>query len=535
MNTIKKTPNILSLLKRFSQVCSVFLIATLLACTEKEPDEPIVLELIGLPKSISINDKYFHPKPFSIRAKYSDGTEKNITSNVTWLSENVSLITVSKTGEIKRKGDCNQLNCPVSIIATHKDSGKSIRLTVNLKQKKVSKENADKNSNSEVDAGTKDQAELAEKNAQDDVDKTVGETPFQVGLSPNVETGEKSPLNNSSNTTNEIDFSQISKLKLVGTQANLISGETFQPSVIALNEVGTVLSSVNLQFTCENTDPLNASIKVVEPGCQLVAIAPGNAQIRLSVQQAGLPSLENNVIDIHVEPIIIDSSASGFSRVIQLLPESDQIWLQITGLDNQAFYRAALSGQLGQTTKIYTYTGPKICSNTVPLNANQVACYFNNENNNLMIVIEEKFAQLIEATLDVISANNDLFQNLAILSSLSPQPLLLGNAVSNFVLANEEGGNNRHYYTFKIDNKSDSVYRIKVFDFDALVKLNVSWSGGFCNPVFQAGEVFCDIPKRLDGSIMINVDGNNGADGLENGPAAASGGAHYRLVVDIKE
>ena len=89
--------------KGVCQLIAAILFVLLGACTDESADVPYVLELSALPNSITISDKYFYPKPFSIRAKYSDKTEKNITSRIVWLSENVDLLTINKKGELEKK------------------------------------------------------------------------------------------------------------------------------------------------------------------------------------------------------------------------------------------------------------------------------------------------------------------------------------------------------------------------------------------------------------------------------------------------
>ncbi|MDH5257017.1 MAG: hypothetical protein OEX07_03385 [Gammaproteobacteria bacterium] len=131
---------------RFFSLCCLLILTS--ACTESDkagtsseqnakPKEPWVMELHVIPTRLTINPEKFYSRPFTVRAKYSNATVINVSKQIQWVSENLNLLSVNKEGELVATGDCKQEKCPVFLVGTDPASGKSVRVTVNIKPKKL--------------------------------------------------------------------------------------------------------------------------------------------------------------------------------------------------------------------------------------------------------------------------------------------------------------------------------------------------------------------------------------------------------------
>jgi len=123
-----------------AQIIGLSLFVFLAACTENAKEamkskELWVLELQVVPAKLTINPDKFYKKPFTVRAKYSNATVKNITTEIKWVSENTQLLDINAKGELIARGDCKNASCPVFLVGTDPASGKSVRVTVNVKQR----------------------------------------------------------------------------------------------------------------------------------------------------------------------------------------------------------------------------------------------------------------------------------------------------------------------------------------------------------------------------------------------------------------
>jgi len=124
---------------RIAGLCCVF--PLILACADgdkavKKSESPWILELHVVPTKLTISPNKSYLKPFIVRAKYSNAVVSNVTENIQWASENTNLLSVNESGELLASGNCNKDKCPVSLVGTDQASGKSVRVTVNVKQDK---------------------------------------------------------------------------------------------------------------------------------------------------------------------------------------------------------------------------------------------------------------------------------------------------------------------------------------------------------------------------------------------------------------
>lgn len=121
-------------------VSAGLVLSSLMACSDNDEKksprvskEPWVMELHVVPTRITINPDKFYPKPFTVRAKYSNATVKNVSSQIKWVSENTHLLDVNEKGELTSTGKCDHVKCSVFLVGTDPVSGKSVRVTVFIK------------------------------------------------------------------------------------------------------------------------------------------------------------------------------------------------------------------------------------------------------------------------------------------------------------------------------------------------------------------------------------------------------------------
>lgn len=535
----------------------IFWIAVILfmligGCTKEKPEAPHVLELNAIPQSITISDKYFYPKPFTIRAKYSDKTEKNISSRVSWLSENIALLSINQKGELEKKAECLKNKCMVSLVATDPESGKSIRLTVNMSRKKnqAEKKTAD-NRNKTSDHKQEQQTPVRESElnkvfSEEPGDELIEQEPADaiqsLQFAPQVDSTRRSESTEISNRQSQKQNVLIHRLEFEERSIVLTSGDIYQVKTHAIDTLGKYHVNHNVSYDCYVTEALNLSV-IVLSNCQLVAVKPGEAEIGIKINEQGVSNIESNTfLKIKVKPNIINASREGFNRQIQLTKENFQTWYQISNLDNFSYYRAKLASNISQGLRLFVYVRPTLqyptCLNTLPAKSNSVACYFQSAENDVMIVVENMLEKATRANLVLSPADSRLFLNQSLHNIQSPAKLALDILETNFIMANESGGNNKHYYTFDTENTNDRDLFIKLYDFSAPIELSVNWPGGFCNNEMmnkQANEVVCRVPATASGNLNIVIDGNNGEFGVLNGPAAAEGGTFYKLLVKYTE
>ena len=524
------------------------LFVLILGCTEKEVAKSHVLELRAIPEAITLSDKYFYPKPFTIRAKYSDKTEKNISSRVSWLSENIALLSINKKGELHKNAECLQRNCVVSLIATDPESGKSIRLTVNLSPKKDQAERQKKSYRKPLPVPEQKQesfdsgSEVLENINEEVVEqKKMGNGIENLQFSPQPDS---TPISISAITSNaqlQKPIVPVDRIIFEEKSIELFSGESYQPKPIAIDKLDKLNVNHKIPYECYITEAFNLSI-IVLPDCQLIAVKPGDSEIRIKLNDDGLSGIESDaLLKIRVNPIVINLIQKELSYQIKLLEHNFQIWYQVSNLDNFSYYKAKLFSNVSEGLRLFVFTHPSLqfptCLNTLPEKSNSVACYFQEIGNDVLIVVENMLEKNIQTNLNLKSADSNLFQNQA-LDLQSPIKLELNRLVSNFIFANESGRNNKHYYAFEKNNMADKDLIIKIYDFSEVIKMTVNWSEGFCNNrmiKIQGNEVFCRVPASVSDKLRITIDGNNGEFGVLNGPAATEGGTFYKVLVKYIE
>ncbi|HFE39528.1 MAG TPA: hypothetical protein ENK06_14125 [Gammaproteobacteria bacterium] len=525
--------------RHLSLIFVVILPIFLFACTGNNAEVPVVLELRAIPASITIGERFYYPKPFSIRAKYSNNTEKNISSRISWVSENILLIDVNKKGEIVKTGECVQKKCVVSLIATDPESGKSLRLTVNIRQKKSlpKKDELEQDFSPESDGAGEDIDDVS----QDDeavssskgsmADKQVAASPI-VGALEVFESTEEAV-----NALNEPEVS-IRQLGFEENDISLVSGEDYVPRIIAIDADGQHHSNNSRAVACYVPDKVSLTIAIL-PGCHLLAAKPGSAVVALKLlgDQSVLPAAEE--LRVQVLPRRLASFSDQVSTGVFIAANQLAQWFQVTGVQASAYYRVILSGDLPLGYRLSVFNRAAIiypvCVNEVPMNAASVACYFRALDDNVSIAIENLATKPARFSLNLAPAENELFFNKMLINQQAPSVLGFGLPVSAFIFANKLGVNNQHYYVFENDDLVMEDLQIRLYGYSAKIKLEVTWANGFCTEkmmTYKNRETICRIPNYVKGKIFITIDGNNGESGVLNGDAAAEGGVFYHLVLE---
>jgi len=495
-----------------------------------------------------LSDKYFYPKPFSIRAKYSDKTEKNISSRVSWISENIALLSINEKGELQKNANCLQKNCVVSLVATDPESGKSIRLTVNMSRKNIQSERKKVNVEKlpPVPEQKEERLDLESKANEsineDVIEQKIGNKIQNLQFSPQLGSTLTSTSEAISNTQLQKQSVSVDRLIFEEKFIELSSGESYQAKTIAIDTLDKLNVNHTISYECYITEAFNLSI-IVLSGCQLIAVKPGEAEIGIRLNDEGSSNIESDtLLQIRVKPIVIHSSQGKLSHQINLTEHNFQTWYQVSNLTNFSYYRAKLSSNISQGLRLFVFTHSALqyptCLNTLPTKFNSVACYFQVAENDVMIVVENMLEKNTQANLNLTPADSDLFQNQLLLNSQSPVNLVLDSLVSNFIFSNESGGNNKHYYVYDTGNMAEKDLMVRMYDFSAAIKMSVNWPGGFCNNIMtkiEEDEVLCRVPASVSGKLRIIIDGNNGEFGVLNGPAAAEGGTFYKLSVKYIE
>lgn len=532
---------------------AILLSIMLLGCTDKNADAPFVLDLVALPLETTIGDTYFYPKPFSVRAKYSDNTEKNISSRVIWRSENSALIRVNKKGEIEKTGECEQIKCVVSLIATDPESGKSLRFTVNISQKKTPDTRAktkgktgiapvqDKlDENDELQEGGDIDVDVNEANIEhEDETKTIGLT--LGGLSSLFVAGgggDEMTQGVYQNDSLETDV-YIESIFFESQRVSLISGEEYFPRVMSLNHEGEQ-RLLRGGYECYSPDRLNASVAIVSP-CQLLAARPGEIEIGVRLIDESLAVENAQMLIVDVAPKKVLSTRDGLNYSLDMGNDNLQQWLAISGLETMDYYRVQLRGNLsyGQRLSVYANFGYKFqdCMNTALLSFTSIACYFQAHSQTILLAIDNPDRKVLNAALMISRVDPRLFHNTEKQNAKMPVEITLNAPVSDFILANETGLNSRHFYQYSPSLRENTSLLVTLSNYDADIQLIVT-GGGACRNVNEAQLASLKSCRILDydgSKVLITVNGNSGDFNRLNKSTAEQGGTFYQLRLEKRE
>lgn len=304
-------------------------------------------------------------------------------------------------------------------------------------------------------------------------------------------------------------------------------------AIWALDEQGNKISKLSSRTTCQITSGNEPSIRLFS-NCEVGAVSPGKVNLAVEYYLSD-DEILSTVASLEIVPKKINSTNYSFS-MSEWQPE---LWLVYPDLVSQNYYRASIKGQLAPATALDVIPSrlsmEKICRNTVPVNANKVACYFQAQENDVTLVINKPVQAAITGQLQVEPAHPPEDYDVAY-TEANAKPLQAGLPVSSFVFANEMGTNNSHYYWFDLSPDSQQSLKVSLQDFTYPVALNISWANGVCTEKMlhiSPEQIYCVLPKHATGRVKIEIEGNNGVERL-NAPAAQAGGSRYTLLLEYR-
>ena len=545
---------------RFKKVrfqMAVLLPIMLLGCTDKKADAPLVdapfvLDLVALPNEVTIGDAYFYPKPFSVRAKYSDNTEKNISSRVTWRSENNALIRINKKGEIEKTGECELIKCMVSLIATDPESGKSLRFTVNISQKKTSKFKEKTTGNTDVETledgleGNKEPQDVADANENhNEYDDKALKPSSALSDFSSLSVGSDIGTGNDEEVVDRIILNDLSEIDVKidsvffdEQRISLVSGDEYTPHVMSIDTVGEK-RLMRGRYECYSLDDLNPSVMVISP-CQLIAVRPG--EIEIGVRLVGESSILTNsqILEVDVSPRKILSTREGGEYSLEMSSDNIQKWLTVSGLQVMDYYRVQLTGNLSYGQRISVYENSEgsfqVCMNTALLGLKSIACYFQALSNSTRLAVDNPGRESSSAMLTITRVDPRLFNNSEKQSSKTPAEIALNDPVSDFIVANETGLNSHHFYELPASSLSNTDLLVTLSNYEADIQLGVT--GQVCRDVKRVQNKAlksCQISNYDGSKLLITINGNSDDFNQLSKSTAEQGGTFYKLLLDKVE
>jgi len=523
--------------------CLIALIIS--ACTDTKINQPIVNELQAIPNKIDISAPRFHNKPFTIRARYSNNKTVNISKRVTWVSENSQLLTINEQGEISLNQPCTQTPCLVSVIATDPESGKSVRLSVNIniKPKSLKKTSSARQVTDEPVIDQVIDENLHAENVDEqspeaivDSSSELNSTHLPISFAINSTSQEK-PVNEHSRIKAK-SLVYVHRLGFENSNIKLQSGEQYVVPVWGMTNNGQQINKINNRISCFSVEGDDEVVDIL-PGCRFVARHAGELKIKARLNEAQPDQAESAIFTIQVSPRAMGNFVNQSQYAIQLAAENTRLWLQLSELLTGEHYWFNLSGDLPAGARLSVLNIDKAnrntCMNTLTGEFNSVSCYILATGDELAIVIDNQTKKAFSGSLTMKVADSEILNKQRDLSAAKAKPISLGNIESSFVFANETGLGSKHYYQYQPNVETPAEIQVKLYDYTADILLSVFWFDGHCSAKMlkrQSGEIRCVLPKHVQSNVQIVVDGNNGGFGLANGPAAEQGGSDYRLVVD---
>jgi len=519
----------------------LFKIALLLSaipfCSNCTDQAITLVELKVTPEKINLSKKTHYSKPFTVYGIYSNKEKKNLSNDVIWLSENSALLAINNKGEIKKTSPCLQASCLVSLIATHPASGKSARVSVFLKpspippvKKKIINDNDQQRketSNTSIDDEdlSANEALLPEKSLTD----------ADVLLTNQIKTDE-SQITNKDNSESQ---GEIKFLKFSSSKIDFYSGQHFLLEVIGVLTNGDVIKIPNESITCHVDSDTSMVVKIFE-NCTGISLERG--VINIGAKLTRYPNIQSlEPMEITVHPIPIDMLSGNNIQLLQINNKTEFVNLLLSGLTKGSIYKISYTGTLypGVLLLVSDDAAEKFqyCFNRAPASRLSVTCYFLSQSDKANVIIENPFLRSISGNVELSIVDETFFPQKEYQDPQHPALISVGSAISTSIFANEAGINNRHYYQFETIPLSNYQYVIRLKNYQAEIKLDVSWPGGNCaHPAAQnKKETICAIPKNVSGKVNVVVDGNNGRYGFDSSEIAALGATGYTLSLDKEE
>lgn len=514
-------------------------ITSLLACTEQK-SQSWITELDVIPSVFNIQSEKFYTKPFTVRARYSDGKTENVTKEVQWVSENNAMVGVSREGELQKTGNCTQAVCVVSLVVTHPGSGQSQRVEVKLfPEKKEPVNNAKKTEPQQaktqqapVENTIEDSSEL--DSSVSDVSETIAESPGaeNATIARTVLATDEKQVTDPASIQTANRTTQSSAIRFARSVLTLTSGQQTVLDVVT-DPDGKLVTS-DYQCEIESSDP---DVLSFESACVIRALAPGKARIVLTSATQLVSS--KNTLDLQVVPLEISTSQLS-AQNIHMDENQQQLWFKITGLNAGEVQRYIARGNQPVGFQIFVMpfmeNSQGTCINTVPPDAQQVACIVQPVYDHVFLMLYKPIATATQVNLSIESPASNYLNYNYLANAARPQELAAENPFSAFIVANDLGVFNRHYFYYQPTQKTSAKIRVLLTGFNAAPGLEVFWANGYCaanKVVTEQGKVYCDLPADAEGVINIIVIGNNQG-GINNGPVAEIGGTPYEVLVTLK-
>lgn len=325
---------------------------------------------------------------------------------------------------------------------------------------------------------------------------------------------------------------KIIRIETANNRYQIESGNIESLLIWGIDEQGNSHENISSLVECFVIEGEEYSLKIFA-GCQVAALIPGRAKIRVQFDSGS----QEESIGIDIEITVTPRNISPASNIIdiELQDWQSELWLSVPGLKYRDNYRATMNGFLPNGTVLDIIPNfndfKSVCRNRVPVNATKVACYFQPDDNLTIFVVKNTQQRLFTAQV-FIENIREIDQAAVSYYAEQAVPVILDLAVSEYVFANESSINNSHYFRFKRMNPPIPVK--VVLTYSHLISLDVAWQNGVCTTQMlevTANRTSCTVPITASGELMIKIEGNNGTN-LANAPAAVEGGSQYELVVE---
>jgi len=327
------------------------------------------------------------------------------------------------------------------------------------------------------------------------------------------------------------------RLVLGDTRLILASGEVKPLPVWGEDEFAVKTKDIGASLDCIAAENVTGIIKVFS-ACQIAGLSPGKTQLQARYTTPAGLLLLSSMVDVEVVPKLV-APVNGVVDIV-VNDWQEELWLSFPQLLAGAFYRITMLSVAGglpfrsaiEVTPDFSDIN-KVCRNTLPVDADRVACYFYAQNNPVTILVSNAARAQFQARL-VVESVQEKAQYAVSYSPFAAKPIFINSVERHYVFANEVGQNNAHFFRFQQNTKPARPVRVTLFNYTYPVWLNVSWGKRVCTKEMMsitATSLSCTILTDDANDVLIEVDGNNRLE-LMNAPAAVDGGTPYSLLLE---
>lgn len=524
-------------------VTGCLILILLVACTDDE--SPVwVTELQVFPKSYSIQSEKFLSKPFTVRAIYSDGKKKNVTSEVSWLSENGAILSVNASGELALAGPCKKSTCVVSLVATHEASGQSQRIEVKVH---APKEQIKESQTPGVGDKTKPSSEVERATDQIEPESYQPESSSAENQTAKGDSSRQDLTNLSNINDTEDDQSQepqtskeqsgeAPRIGFSRSEIRIQSGERYTPRVVLSTDESLTQSTVlENAFSCQLDFNSESTVTLTEL-CTAIAGEPGRATLHLSSSEYAVGNTASLIITVVPQKM----HYTELNKVAQsMLPEQQQVWITLSDVPQREPLKISVDGLSGLGAQLLIMpemnSNRGACLNYTPAGFAQAACIVKTEFDSLNVIIYKPDLIANSLRFTIKDFQHDVFAFTELSQSENPRELILDAPVTAYILANEFEVYSRHYYQFTPSSKpiSQRGFQVILNNYQQPPSLEVYWENGFCanNKIQQNNtEQVCQLPADVSGRVKIVVNANKSPT-MAHSLVATQGGTPYTLKI----